>query len=316
MGYRIWGAVLMLVFGCPVANAQVEEDTLTHTYILGAVVIHGRAEGLNLEGFMEQVKKDTTFLHAFLNLRYWPHAIEGDLNVQNKGERDVATLYRSGALERQGERATLKVDSTAEGGRLRKRNGTMRYITAELFDDLFFPEGTWVADNTVATYEQRSGATGRIGRYKAELKKFMFNPGQEIAGLPLIGNKMALFEPDMVPYYELGIDQEFRSGQACWRFTALAKDSVEGRPARDNATVIKHMTTWFDQATMQVIAREYRIAHNSMVMDFDISIHVDNALVNGELVPMRIRYDGDWNIPLRKRELVQFWLKMSGWEIG
>lgn len=64
---------------------------------------------------------------------------------------------------------------------------------------------------------------------------------------------------------------------------------------------------------MVVIAREYRIAHASLVLDFDIAIQVDNQVVEGELVPTYIGYDGDWDIPMHKRELVRFRLRMHGW---
>lgn len=313
-----WGAgsmrvLLLAAVPCAVLQAQVEEDTITNVYRLGDVVIHGRAAGLDLEGFMQHVRNDTSFLHAFLNLRYWPHAVESGLTVRNKGEKERATLYRKGRLLRNGPRAELRVDSASEGGKLRSRNGDMRYLTAELYDDLFWPKGTWPADNSIAAYERGRAGKGRIEKYKEELKQFMFNPGQEIASVPFIGEKLALFDPEMVPFCDFGIDQAFRNGHACWMFSATAKDSIGGRRAKESATVIKRMRTWFDQSTMQVIAREYRIAHASMILDFDISIQVDNALVNGELVPTSIQYDGDWDIPFRKREIVGFWLKMGEW---
>lgn len=311
---RAWAALLACAVAAPLA-AQVQPDTAVHEYQLGDVVIHGRAEGLDLEGFMRQVKGDTSFLHAFLNLRYWPHAVESALAVRNKGEKETAAMYRMGRLVRQGNLAVLRVDSTRESGRLRDRNGGMRYITAELYDDVFWPKGTWQADNSIAAYRRTTRGSGRIGKYKAELKKFMFNPGQEIAGVPFIGDKLALFEPKMVPFYNFGIDQAFRNGRPCWMFTAAARDSTNGKRADEDATVIKRMCTWFDQSTMQVIAREYRIAYSSIVMDFDISIQVDNTIVGGELVPVHIRYDGDWDIPFRKRELVSFWLRMGEWKV-
>ncbi len=311
---RAWAALVACATAAPMA-AQPVPDTAVHEYRLGDVVIRGRAQGLDLEGFMQQVKEDTTFLHAFLNLRYWPHAMEGNLAVRNKGEKDRAALFRKGRLLRNGQQAGLRVDSLAESGRLRDGRGEMRYITAELYDDLFWPKGTWRADNTIANYQRASRGSGRIGRYKAELKKFMFNPGQEIAGVPFIGDKLALFDPRMAPLYNFSIDQHFRNGRPCWQFSATAKDSINGKRADGDATVIKRMTTWFDQSSMQVIAREYRMAHASLVLDFDISIQVDNIVVNGELVPTFISYDGDWDIPFRKRELVRFWLRMGEWEV-
>ena len=315
---RSW-ALALVIAGATIlpatVRAQVEEDTITDVHHLGALVIHGRAAGLDLEGFMQQVKEDTSFLHAFLNMKYWPHAVESGLVVRNKGEKETATLYRRARLLRTGAMAELQVDSTSEGGKLRSRNGDMRYITAELYDDLFFPKDTWKADNTIANHQRGRSDRGRVGKYKDELKKFMFNPGQEIASVPFIGDKLALFDPEMLPYYDFAIATSHRNGHVCWQFSATAKDSLNGKRANEDATVIKTMHTWFDQATGQVIAREYRIAHASLLLDFNIGIQVDNTVVGGELVPTFIRYDGDWDIPLRKRELVEFRLRLSDWEV-
>jgi len=62
------------------------------------------------------------------------------------------------------------------------------------------------------------------------------------------------------------------------------------------ARVIKTMDTWFDHNSGEVIARRYRIAHSSMVLDFDISIRVENQLVEGELVPHTVDYDSNRDI--------------------
>lgn len=312
MGRWAWAVLPAMLATVPMV-AQTEPDSVENVYQLGPVVIHGRAKGLDLEGFMRQVKEDTTFLHAFLNMRFWPHAVEGTLTVRNKGEKERATLYRKGRLLREGAAAMLAVDSEVITGRLLDRKGRMRYLTAELYDDLFWPKGGWHADNTVATYAQGGRGSGRIATYKEELKRFMFNPGQEIASVPFIGDKLALFDPAMARYYDFGIGTSFRNGHTCWEFTATAKDSLGTARVKENATVIKSMRTWFDQGTMVVIAREYRIAHASLVLDFDIAIQVDNQVVEGELVPTYIGYDGDWDIPMHKRELVRFRLRMHGW---
>lgn len=296
-------------------EAQSDTDTITNVYLLGDLVIHGNAQGLDLEGFMQQVEEDTSFLHAFLNMRYFPHAMKSGLLVRNKGENEMATLYRQGHLLRTGPNAELRIDSAAETGKLRTRKGDMRYITAELYDDLFWPKGQWPADNSIAAYQRGERGGGRIEKYKEELKKFMFNPGQEIASVPFIGSKLALFDPKMTPYYDYTINSEHRNGHTCWLFSAVAKDSLNGKRVSADATVIKTMHTWFDQSTMQVIAREYRIAHASLLLDFDISIKVDNTVVAGELVPTFVNYDGDWDIPFHKRELVRFWLALEQWKV-
>ena len=307
-------ALLALLASAPV-HAQTEPDTITNVYQLGDLVIHGRADGLDLEGFVRQVKEDTSFLHAFLNMRYWPHSVQGTIRVRNKDEKETASQYRNGSLLRNGPNAELRVDSTAEKGKLRSRNGDMRYLTAELYEDLFWPTGQWEADNSIAAYRRGQEGKGRVEKYKEQLKKFMFNPGQEIANVPFIGDKLALFDPAMTPYYDYTIGTGFRNGHTCWKFSAVAKDSLNGKRVGEDATVIKTMHTWFDQSSMEVIAREYRIAHASLLLDFDISIQVENTVVGGELVPTNIRYDGDWDIPFKKREIVRFRLQLQSWTV-
>ena len=92
--------------------------------------------------------------------------------------------------------------------------------------------------------------------------------------------------------------------------------SASAKPEfRDGRTVIKTMDTWFDHVTNNVIARQYRIAHASMILDFDIRIRVENTMIDGTLVPTLVDYDGDWDIPFKKRELVRFVLEYSGWRV-
>jgi hypothetical protein len=296
-------------------HAQGEVDTIMNVIQLGDLVIRAQGNGFNVEGFVQQVMDDTTFQHAFLNTRYHPHRVKSLFRVRNKDERETASLYRRGRLVREGPVARIELDSVSEQGRLRERDGGLRYLTAEMYDDVFFPKGSWTASNRIAQRQQEIDRSSRFDKYKSELKKFMFNPGQEIASVPMIGDKLALFDQEMMPFYDYRIDQGFRSGHSCWVFSAVSKDTVDGDPADADDTVIKRMFTWFDQSGMQVVAREYRIAHASLILDFDISITVDNTLVNGELVPVKVTYDGVWDIPFKKREIVRFFLDYSDWQV-
>jgi hypothetical protein len=232
------------------------------------------------------------------------------VRVRNKGEKETATMQRSGRLVREGERARLEVDSVQETGRLRDRKGGFRFLTVEMYDDVFFPKGTFTANNTVASRKLEVDRGSRFDKYKSELKKFMFDPGTEIATVPFIGDKLALFSPEMEPLYDFRIWSDTREGRDCWVFSAEAKPEF-----RDGRTVIKTMDTWFDQVSGDVLARNYRIASSSVVLDFDITIRVQNTMVNGALVPVRVDYDGDWDIPFKSRELVRFYLAYSDWEV-
>lgn len=295
--------------------AQNEVDTIMNLIQLGDLVVRAQGSGFNVEGFVQQVMDDTTFQHAFQNTRFHPHWVKSALRVRNKDEMETASLFRRGRLVREGPTAHIALDSVSEQGRLRDGSGDMRYLTAEMYDDVFFPKGAWPASNLIRSRQQEIDRSSRFEKYRSELKKFMFNPGQEIASVPMIGDKLALFDQRMMPYYDYRIDQGFRSGRSCWVFSAVAKDSVDGDPADEDDTVIKRMFTWFDQNDMQVLAREYRIAHASLILDFDISIIVDNVLVNGDLVPLKVTYDGVWDIPFKKREIVRFYLEYSDWQV-
>jgi hypothetical protein len=300
-------ALLLLGPGLIALRAQ---DDVAKSVQLDEFVISAQALGFSVERFVQQVKDDTTFYHAFLNTKYHPHKLKSALRVRDKEEQETATLYREGHLVRNGPMAELILDVESEDGRLRARDGEMRYLTAAMYDDVFFPKGPYTASNRISVREQELQRGSSLERHKSELKKFMFNPGSEISSVPFIGDKMALFDPSMVPFYDYAIWAGARNGHDCWVFSADAKKDTD-----EDDTVIKTMDTWFDRETMQVIAREYRLAHASLILDFDISIKVDNAVVDGELVPTYVQYDGQWDIPFKKREMVRFYLEMKDWEI-
>ncbi len=313
MRLRPAGIHLLLAFLPALASMRpvvAQTDTALGTIILAPAVVRAVEEGFDLEGFMQQVRTDTTFHKAFLNTRFYPNHLRGVLVVRNKKERETASQVRSGSLVRQGKLVRWDQDSIAETGPLRDRKGGFRYLTAELYDDLFFPKGSFTPNNSVAARRNEVEPAGRIERYKKALKKFMFDPGSDIQGMPLVGGKLALFDPDMARFYDFAIASEFHGGRACWLFTATAKPDF-----RDGRTVIKDMCTWFDQESGHVLARHYRIAGSSLILDFDIGIKVENRRIGDVLVPISVDYDGDWDIPLRKREIVRFNLLYSEWVV-
>jgi hypothetical protein len=289
---------------------KAQPDTLLKHIQLDEVVISAKASGFDVDAFVRQVREDTSFYKAFLNTRYHPNSVRSEVRVRNKGENETASMYREGRLTRSGALANLAIQEERITGKLRDRKGEFRFLTVEMYDDVFFPKGSFHASNSVAARKLEVERGSRFEKYKSELKKFMFDPGSEIASVPFIGHKLALFEPEMAPLYDFRIWSDTRNGRECWVFSAEAKPEF-----RDGRTVIKTMDTWFDQETGDVLARNYRIMNSSLVLDFDITIKVQNVVVDGALVPQRVDYDGDWDIPFKKRELVRFWLEYRDWEI-
>ena len=304
-------AFLLLIGCCSPVLLLGQDDPVVKSIQLDAVVITAQAAGFDVSDFVRRVREDSTFHKAFLNTRFHPNTVRSEVRVRNKGEKETAALYRRARLTRNGANARLVVDSAHEEGRLRDRKGTFRFLTVEMYDDVFFPKGSFTANNSVAARKLEVERGSRFDKYKSELKKFMFDPGTEIATVPFIGDKLALFSPEMAPLYDFRIWSDTRDGTVCWVFSAEAKPEF-----RDGRTVIKTMATWFDQDSRAVLARNYRIASNSLVLDFDITIKVRNALVNDALVPVRVDYDGDWDIPFKSREIVRFYLEYRDWQVA
>ena len=112
-------AILACLSGC-VQALFAQFDTVIHVYQLGDVVVHAHEPGNRYEGFIQQVMQDTSFHHAFLNTRFYPHRLTGDLRVRDRKEKRRARWLRWAHLERRGAIAELITDSVLEEGNLRK----------------------------------------------------------------------------------------------------------------------------------------------------------------------------------------------------
>lgn len=294
----LFAVIAALAFALP-ARAQIDVAKVVK---LDEFVVSASMEDFDVEDFVRQVMEDTTFYQAFLNLKFFPHDIEASMVVYERDETESATLERK-ARQYLSTGGMAKVDITYErtNGRIRKKNGSWRYLTAEMFHEVFFPDEPYRADNRIVSTEQELVSGSRIEKHKAQLKRLLFNPGAEISNVPFIGDKMAVFEPEMVPHYDYAI------------FLATLPDSVPGiafsafaKPGHEGKTVIRNMTTYFHRESGEVMSRSYRLAYSNLIFDFDISIEVNNTLSDGLLLPTDITYDGFWKIPFKRAEVIAF----------
>lgn len=296
-------AVLLLM----VMRVPAQPDSLPPGILLDEAVVVAQREGFDVAAFIARVRSDTTYQDAFLNLRRHPHRTEGELRVHGPRDRERAGFFRIAHLVREGGMAAQVIDSVREEGRLRKADGDHRYLTLRMFQSLFFPEGPRPVPVTVAEVHAARTGSSRFERYRADLKAFMFNPGEGV-DVPIVGDKLALFDPAIARHYAMSIWSGERNGHDCWVFSADVLPEVPRQ-----TVVIRTMDTWFDKTTGQVIAREYRMTHAGMLMSFDITMVVDLAVQDGLLVPTHVRYDGDWDLPLQRRERVRFFLRTTEW---
>ncbi len=283
-------------------NLSAQENDIAKMVTMDEFVVKAAIEDFNVDEFVSQVIEDTTFYQAFLNLKYFPHDIKGAMTVYDKDEAEFATLQRR-AMQHLSKDEVKWVEITYEktNGKIKKNNGKWRYLTAEVYDDVFFPTEKHSVSNEMVQREQELEADSKIEKHKAQLKKMLFNPGQPIDNVPFIGDKLAIFSQEMVPYYDYSIFlYEYNDSIPCIAFSSFVKEGEE------DEVVIRDMTSYFHRDTHEVIAREYRLAHKTILFDFDISIKVENMLVDGWLMPKTVSYDGGWDVPFKKPEIISF----------
>ena len=56
----------------------------------------------------------------------------------------------------------------------------------------------------------------------------------------------------------------------------------------------------------QVLGRYVDIKYSNWVFSFDIQMNIELANINGELLPTKITYQGNWDIPFHKVERASF----------
>ena len=136
-----------------------------------------------------------------------------------------------------------------------------------------------------------------------------FNPGKRIPGIPFIGDKIDIFDPDRAELYNLSIDYGDYEGAPCYIFSIKAKSRDEG--GKKSRIVIDSMVTWFDTKTMEVLARNYDMRYDAGVYDFDVHMEVQMTRMGNYLLPKTLRYIGTWDVMFKKRERGTFTATLS-----
>lgn len=293
--------LLLLSFSL-VSTAQENEDSVDNQRLakmvnLSEVIIRS---DLNVARFIKQVKEDTTFYKAFRNLHVVSFTSWNDIRIRDKkGSVQAALMSKTKQIRANGCRSMEVLNETSSGD-FYDDNHAYNYYTAELYAGLFFTNGTVCGENNIVKgvdFNPRS-ASG-MAKHKQQLKMLFFNPGKKIPGIPFIGDKIDIFDPDRAEYYDFIIDYGDYEGQSCYVFTIKAKEDLGGKKDK---IVIDNMVTWFNTRTMEVMARNYDMSYNAGVYDFDVHMEVEMTKAGDLLVPKLLRYIGNWDVAFKKRE--------------
>lgn len=290
---------------------HAQRDSIAGYVMLDSLVIHAQTDEFDVNDFIRQVKEDTSYVKAFKNLRYYPHQSEGKITVFSRSAKEKGMMERSASHFLKKGLHWVHIDSETTNGKIKNKKGEYRYYTAELFDAAFYPPDTFYANNAVGSYGQAREHDSKKQKHKNDIKMMMFNPGAAISDIPIVGEKMAIFDDHMVPYYDYKIWQfDYRDSIPCYAFTCKAKPEF-----RSDKTVIKDLTSYFNMETMEVMKREYHVMYKSALFEFDVHINVDLEKVGTALVPVKINYAGFWDVPLQKAEYVNFVLHTFHWKV-
>jgi hypothetical protein len=256
---------------------------------------------MNVPRFMQQVKEDTTFYKAFKNIRQLGFTAWNDIRIRDKKEKVKASLLSKTKQIRKNGCRSMEVLSENISGDFYDSDGNYNYNTAEMYAGLFFTKGTICGESNVVKGIAFSTKSKKgIEKHKEQLKMLFFNPGKKIPGIPFIGDKINIFDPEKAQYYDFVIDYGDYEGQSCYVFSIKVKKDLSG--SDKNGIVIDSMVTWFDSKTMEIMARNYDMSYDAGVYDFDVHMEVQMTKFNGLLVPKVLRYIGSWDVIFKKRE--------------
>ena len=287
-----------------IASAQNKNDSAIKVgekvITLSEIVINNK---LNVPSFIERVKNDTTFYKAFRTLHTIGFTALNDIRMLNKKGNIQASLRSRIKQIRSDSCRSMEVLEETTSGDIYDENKNFNYYTGELYASLFFTKTKICGENNIVAGREfsTSGLSG-MARHKQQLKMLFFNPGKKINGLPFIGNKTAIFDNNMADKYDMSIDMEDHNKTSCYVFKIKALKSD---------VVIDEMTTWFNDKTFEIVARNYSLSYDAGVYDFNVHMEVQMTQFGELTVPTTLRYVGTWDVAFKKRERAMFTATLS-----
>jgi len=257
-----------------------------------------RSHKLNAQDFIDAVLADTGFYKAFQNMKKFGFTAENRIFTYDNKNKINGRIYRKILHSNAAGKHKIEYVAKKDSGDVYKKNGKYQLYTVEMFDFIFM--NAYNSDFTKG--DALPGSGGKNESYKSKLKTLIFTPGRKVSGIPFISSKTEIFGSDMRQYYYY----EFARGKyldtiPVYRFKVRCKPSTS-----DSDTMIKEMTTIFDERTFQILGRYIDMKFSNMFFDFNVQMNIELNNFDGEPLPTKITYQGNWNIPFHKEERASF----------
>jgi hypothetical protein len=284
-----------------ICHSWAQDTTLSfenQTFTLADAIVRNNFE---YKDILERIKRDTSFYKAFKTLRTTGYSSFNHIEMYDKNQKMVASLDSRTRQNKIGDCRTMDVLEEKIFGNLRDSKGEYNYVTPSLYASLFFTKGKICGETNIVKGKKRTIHGSGIEKAKEQLKMLFFNPGEKIPGIPMIGNKLDLYDDNAHELYAYRLDYVDYHGKLAYVFEIKPKEDL-GFFAKDRV-VVDQMITWFNPTTLEVLGRNYSLSYKAGVYDFNVQMEVEMTYTpNGLLVPKILRYKGDWDVIFKKRE--------------
>ncbi|MEJ7692879.1 hypothetical protein [Daejeonella sp.] len=285
-------------------------DTVWTINIDSAITV--QSTRLTVESFINEVMNDTSFYKAFRNMKKYSFTAENNIFTYDKKNKVEGSIYRRIFHNNNGP-YKMQILEKRDKGQVYKKNGKYSLYTVEMFDYIFMN-----AYNSDFTPSEDLGGTKESNEsYKDKLKTLIFSPGRPVKGIPFISNKTAIFTPNMRQYYDYSF---FRGTYLDSIPVYIFK--VKMKPGLSNWTkdgiMIKELITTFDMRNFQILGRSVDMKYGNLAFDFDVKMNIELGYFGEDqsLLPTKISYQGNWDIPLKKEERASFLILHKGYKLG
>lgn len=294
---RLFVSFLFILFTCLVNAQDTTLNIDNGSFTLTDAIVRNN---FDYKAILQRIKEDTSFYKAFKTLRTIGYSSYNYIQMRDKNEKVIATLNSKTRQNKIGGCRTMDVLEENVSGNMKDANGEYNYTTPALYASLFFTKGTICGETNIVKGKVRTVSGSGLSKAKDQLKMLFFNPGKKIPGIPLIGNKLDLYDESAHKLYDYKLDYVDYHGQLVYMFEVKPKDDL-GFFSKNNV-VVDQMTTWFNPKTLEVLGRNYALSYNAGAYDFNVQMEVEMTYFNGQLVPKILRYKGNWDVVFKKRE--------------
>ncbi|MFN9109092.1 MAG: hypothetical protein ACK5XN_03295, partial [Bacteroidota bacterium] len=209
-------------------------------------------QGMDVPSFLGRLKDDTSFYKSFKYLRTLNFKSINDIRMLDKKGKLKASLNSTTAQSIQSGCRSMQVLEEKTTGDFYDDYKDYNYYTAALYASLFFTKGkvcgeTDIVGDAAFNVRHKKG----MERHKEQLKMLFFNPGVPIPGIPFMGEKIDLFDPDVTKRYNMFVDYETYQGESAFLLHIVKKEGLNY--FQKKKVVIDEMKTWFAQSDLAVL---------------------------------------------------------------